>query len=122
MNLIIGRAVFKALAALLVVLSFTSTKVEAQAWVARHALTPAQFQSTFDDLFKQGYRLKSMSGYVSGGERYAALWLKEPGPAWQARMGLSAADLQKTFDDLRKQGYRMIWISGHEFGGSVRYE
>src|SRR5437016_6266108 len=122
MNSIMGRAVFKPLAAFLVLLSFAGTKAEAQAWVARHALTPAQFQSTFDDLFKQGYRLKSMSGYVSGGERYAALWVKESGPAWQARVGLSAADLQKTFDDLKKQGYRMTWISGHEFGGSVRYE
>ena len=43
MNSIMGKAVFKALAAFLVLLSFAGTKVEAQAWVARHALTPAQF-------------------------------------------------------------------------------
>jgi CubicO group peptidase (beta-lactamase class C family) len=98
-------------------------KTEAQApWQARHALTPAQYQSTFDDLAKQGYRLKCVSGYVSNGERYAALWVKTSGPAWQARNGLSAADYQKTFDDLVKQGYRLTWVSAHEAGGALRYE
>jgi CubicO group peptidase (beta-lactamase class C family) len=96
-------------------------KAEAQ-WQARHGLTPAQYQSTFDDLFKQGYRLKCVSGYMSSGERYAALWVKEAGPAWQARHGLSAADYQKTFDDLLKQGYRLTWISAHEAGPALHFE
>ena len=79
-------------------------------WSAQHGLTAAQFQSTFDNLFKQGYRLKTVSGYVTGGaERFAGLWVKQPGPAWQARVGLSAADYQKAFDDFGKQGYRLTW-------------
>ncbi|HEV3042063.1 MAG TPA: serine hydrolase [Candidatus Angelobacter sp.] len=95
---------------------------EAQ-WQARHNLTPAQFQTTFDDLFKQGYRLKCISGYVSGGsERYAGLWVKANGPAWQARNGMSAADYQKAFDDFFKQGYRLTWVSAHEVGGTTKYE
>jgi CubicO group peptidase (beta-lactamase class C family) len=106
----------------LVALATSTGKLEAQAWQARHNLTPAEFQSTFNDLFKQGYRLKQVSGYMSNGERYAALWVKESGPEWQARNGLSAADYQKTFDDFNKQGYRLTWVSAHEAGGSVRYE
>jgi len=95
----------------------------AQEWVARHAMSPAQFQATFDDLNKKGFRLKCMSGYVSGGaEQYAALWLKEGGPAWQARSSLSVTEFQKTFDDLGKQGYRLTWVSAHEANGAVRYE
>lgn len=94
---------------------------EAQ-WQARHGLTPAQYQSTFDDLAKQGYRLRCVSGYMSGGERYAALWVKEQGPAWQARHGLSSADYQKTFDDLLKQGYRLTWVSAHEAGPALHFE
>ncbi|HET6840565.1 MAG TPA: serine hydrolase [Candidatus Angelobacter sp.] len=90
---------------------------------ARFGLTPSQFQTTFNDLFKQGYRLKTMSGYVSGGsERYGALWTKTGGPAWQARFGLSGTDFQKTFDDLTKQGYRLTWISAHEVNGDQRFE
>src|SRR5262245_42469786 len=95
----------------LVVLAVFSGRVEAQAWAARHNLTPAEFQTTFNDLFKQGYRLKQMSGYVSNGERYAGLWVKEAGPEWQARNGLSGADFQKDFDDFFKQGYRLTWVS-----------
>ena len=83
-------------------------KAEAQ-WQARHGLTPAQYQAAFTDLGNQGYRLKCVSGYMSGGERYAALWVKAPGPAWQARHGMSPADYQKAFDDLAagKQRPRM---------------
>jgi CubicO group peptidase (beta-lactamase class C family) len=112
------------LAYVFVLMAFVASacRLEAQALQARHNLTPAEFQSTFNDLFKQGYRLKQMTGYVSNGERYAGLWLKESGPEWQARNGLSAADFQKNFDDFFKQGYRLTWVSGHEAGGSVRYE
>jgi hypothetical protein len=63
--------------------------------------------------------LQSVSGYVSGGERYAALFVKSSGPAWEARHGLSAADYQKTFDDLVKQGYRLTWVSAHEASGAL---
>ncbi len=116
------RHFFLLLCAVSVMFLAGSHRLEAQAWQARHNLTPAQFQSTFDDLFKQGYRLKNMTGYVSNGERFAGLWVKESGPAWQARFGLSKADYQKTFDDLVKQGYRLTWVSAHEVGGTVHYE
>src|ERR1700694_2735907 len=83
--------------AVLVLLALAGT-AQAQ-WQARHNLTPAQFQTTFNDLFQQGYRLKTVSGYVSGGsERYAGLWVKENGPAWQARNVMSATDYQKAFE------------------------
>ena len=66
-------------------------------WVARHGLAPAQYQSAFNDLVGQGYRLVTVSAYVTGGgERYAALWEKKAGPAWEARHGLSAAQYQQT--------------------------
>ena len=103
-------------------LSASACNALAQEWQARHGLSPAQYQSTFDDLARQGYRLKTVSGYVSGGsERYAALWVKESGPAWQARHGLSSADYQKTFDDLVKQGYRLTWVAGYDSGGAVKF-
>ncbi|HEX2446114.1 MAG TPA: serine hydrolase [Vicinamibacterales bacterium] len=90
--------------------------------VARHGLTPAQYQSTFNDLVGQGYRLVTVSGYVTGNtERYAALWEKKAGPAWEARHGLTAAQYQQTFDQLAAQGYRLKYVSGHAFGGQDRY-
>ena len=92
----------------LVFLCALSIRLDAEPWQARHNMTPAQFQSTFDDLFKQGYRLKQISGYESGGsERYAGLWVKDGGPAFYARTGVSAADFQKFFDEYVKQGFRL---------------
>ena len=95
---------------------------EAQ-YQARNGLSPAQYQATFNSLAAQGYRLKTVSGYVdNGAEQYAGLWQKAAGPAWQARNGLTAADYQTTFNTLTAQGYRMTWVSAHEVSGVLRYE
>jgi len=111
------------IAAMLVCILALSNRLDAEQWQARHNMTPAQFQSTFDDLFKQGYRLKQISGYESGGsERYAGLWVKDGGPAFYARTGVSAADFQKYFDDYTKQGFRLTWVSAHNVGGNTRFE
>jgi CubicO group peptidase (beta-lactamase class C family) len=89
---------------------------------ARFGLTPAQFKSTEGDFFKQGYQLKTVSGYVSGGsERYAALWVKG-GPLGPVDFGIPAADFQNRFNNFFKQGYRLTWVSAHEAGGQLFYE
>jgi len=47
------------------------------AWQARHGLTPAQYQTTFDQLVAEGYRLEVVSGYSVGGQDdIAAIWTK----------------------------------------------
>src|SRR5688572_28449811 len=57
--------------------------VNASPWQARHGLTAAQYQATFDDLLSQGYQLVQVSGYsVNNEERYAAIWELISGPAW----------------------------------------
>jgi hypothetical protein len=49
----------------------------APAWQARHGLTSAQYQATFDQLVGQGFRLELVSGYSAGGQdRFAAIWTK----------------------------------------------
>jgi len=46
-------------------------------WMARHGLTAAQYQQTFNDLGKQGFRLVHVAGYSVGSQDlYAALWQK----------------------------------------------
>jgi CubicO group peptidase (beta-lactamase class C family) len=86
---------------------------------ARHDLTSAQYQATFNDLTRQGYRLARVSGYaVQGQSRYAAIWLQTGGAPWQARHDLDNSAYQTTFDDLRLQGYRPLQVSG--FGRSGR--
>ncbi|MEH1924768.1 MAG: hypothetical protein V7L07_27410 [Nostoc sp.] len=92
------------------------------AWEARHGLTSAQYQATFDKLVGQGYRLVDVSGYgVNGQDRYAAIWVKSGGPAWQARHGLTSAQYQATFDKLVGEGYRLVHVSGYSVNGKDRY-
>jgi CubicO group peptidase (beta-lactamase class C family) len=49
----------------------------APAWQARHGMTPAQYQTTFDQLVGQGYRLELVNGCSVGGQdSIAAIWTK----------------------------------------------
>ena len=46
-------------------------------WQARHGLTAADYQATFDQLVAQGYRLGLVSGYsLASQDRFAAIWTK----------------------------------------------
>ena len=116
---------FSPLRAFLVLLLWAalSGTARAEPWRAFHNQTPAQYQASFNEMSGQGYRLRTISGYVSGGsERYASLWVKTPGPQWVGRHGMTAADYQLAFNDFARQGYRLAWVSAHEIGGAARFE
>lgn len=115
------RARLAANALALVGLSMLALPAAAADWVARHGLNSAQYQSAFDDFSSKGYRLKSISGYDSGGARYAALWSKNPGPAQAARHGLNPQQYQAAFDDYSKKGYRLSYINGYTVGNQPFY-
>jgi hypothetical protein len=84
------------------------------AWVARHGLTSAQYQETFDRLAREGYRLVDVSGYnVDGEDRYAAIWEQGQGPAFVARHGLLSDAYQEEFTNLARDGYRLTRVSGY---------
>lgn len=100
---------------------FAALPASAAEWAARHGLTGAQYQKAFDDYGKKGFRLVSVSGYDSGGARYAALWRKQSGGAWAARHGLTPQQYQSAFDDLGKQGYRLAFVNGYAVGGKPYY-
>jgi hypothetical protein len=92
------------------------------AFQARHNLTAAQFQQTFDQLVGQGFRLRAISGYAVGGEpRFAAIWEQDGGPAFQARHNLTAAQYQQTFSQLVGQGFRLKHVDGYTVGGVARF-
>jgi hypothetical protein len=80
-------------------------------WAARHNLTAAGYQSEFDTLSAQGYRLINVTSYLDGGVRYAAVWRKETGSALVAYHGLNAQDHQTRFNSLTSQGYHPVNIS-----------
>lgn len=85
----------------------------AQPWIAKHGLTAAQYQQAFNDLSKQGYYPKMVTGYsLNNQANYAALWQKTSLPPSEFHHGLTAAQYQSTFDDLNKKGYRLVYVQG----------
>ncbi|KAN0082167.1 Beta-lactamase/transpeptidase-like protein [Elaphomyces granulatus] len=85
-------------------------------WVARHGMSPSDYQDAFDTYVGQGYRLRHVSGYAVGNEaRYAAIWEKtNDGIAWVARHGMTSSDYQNAFDGYVSQGYRLVVVNGYQ--------
>ena len=88
------------------------------AWQARHGLTAADYQNTFNQLTSQGYHPVLVNGYATAaGPRFACIFQQGPTGAWVARHGLTAAQYQTAFNDYLAQGYTLEWVSGY-FDGS----
>lgn len=98
-------------------------KTSGPVWTAKHGLTAAQYQTTFNELTKQGYRPSQVSGYPSGNQaKYACIFIKENNaPAWTSKHGMTAAQYQAEFNKWTKQGYRLSDISGYTVGGTDYY-
>jgi hypothetical protein len=92
-------------------------------WIARHGLTPEQYQQAFNDYVgNHGMQLIDVSGYGTAEPLYAALWVKAAAPpAWQARHGLTAADYQATFNQLTAEGYRPMLVNGYATAAGPRF-
>lgn len=92
------------------------------AWQARHGLTAAQYQTTFDQLTAQGYHPVLVNGYATtGGPRFACIFQQGPTGAWVARHGLTSAQYQAAFDQFTSQGYALDWVSGYFDGTQDLY-
>ncbi|MEM1206755.1 MAG: hypothetical protein AAGN66_26205, partial [Acidobacteriota bacterium] len=75
------------------------------AWVARHGMTPAEYQAELNAQGAAGYRLVQISGYaVAGQPYYAAIWEQSSGPPWVARHGMTGSEFQQQFDQWTDRG------------------
>jgi CubicO group peptidase (beta-lactamase class C family) len=92
------------------------------AYVARHGMTSAEYQSEFNKYVGQGYRLVHVSGYaVNNSDRYAAIWVQKAGPPWVAKHGMTSAQYQTEFNNWTSQGYRLVRVSGYGVGNQDLY-
>lgn len=92
------------------------------ATVARHGLTGAEYQKAFDDLGKQGYRVKLVSGYRAGNQdNYAAIWEKTSGLPMSARHGVPLKFYQNVFDNHVYQSYRPRYINSFTSGAGTAF-
>jgi len=91
-------------------------------WQARHGMTSDEFQTTFDNLTSQGYRLNYVSGYtIDNIPAFAAIWEQKPSPAWAAFGGLTSDQYQATFDQYVSQGFRPVLVNGYTVNGVDNY-
>ncbi len=92
-------------------------------YVARHNLTPAQYQNEVNTLKAQGYRPVQVSGFPSGADaKYAAIFFKEASaPASVPKHGMTAAVYQAEFNKWTGLGYQLTDISGYTVGGIDYY-
>ena len=81
-------------------------------FVAYHDVTSSEHQLRFNDLRSNKYRLISISIFGDPRDaRYAAAWLREPGPPWQAAHGLSAAELHAFLNRWTAKGYYPVLVA-----------
>jgi hypothetical protein len=97
-------------------------KSNGPAWQARHGLSSAQYQQTFNELVGQGYRPVDVSGYSVGGQAtYAAIFEKRSAPQFAAVHGLSNARYQQEFNRLTGAGFKPVHVAGYTVGGQDQY-
>lgn len=91
-------------------------------WVARHALSSAEYQDEFDKWTGQGLRLRCVSGYLNGAAtEFAAMWDDLGGPSQSAIHDATAAQVASTDTTLGQSNFNPVWISVYPVGGSLRY-
>ena len=116
-KLIITRAVF----ASFLLVAFVQYAI-CQNYAAKHAMSPASYQTEYDNMKSKGLRLVSVTGYTKdGNELYAAIWNKKTGPAMATLHGMSSESYQTNVEDYKKQGYRLASVSGYAVNGSAKF-
>ena len=82
------------------------------ATVAYANMSSSTFQSRFDSLKQQGYRLIDIDNYLVGSAVvYAGVWSKQSGPGQAVYHGASQATHNSNFQTLTAQGFRPQVVS-----------
>lgn len=96
-------------------------KKSGPAYIARHGLSAADYQKTFDSYTKRGYRLVLVDGAGGIKPTYSCIFEKKSGSSYVARHGITPAAYQKLVTEKAKQGFRVSYVSGYGSGKAMRY-
>lgn len=102
--------------------SIFSLHSNSNAWVARHGITSARFQTVFNGLTSDGYSLEYISVGSQDGEEplFSCIFVNIPGRIFQAYHDI--IDVQAKIDQWETLGYMPTVIDGYKAAGStVRY-
>jgi len=86
---------------------FSSTTQPIPEFVAYYDVSGSQHQQRFNDLYGRGFRIISLTVYGDRGQpRYAAVWVRRPGPRWAAVHGIDASGFQEAFNTWARRGFK----------------
>lgn len=84
--------------------------------------TAAEYQATFKELTKKGFRPVYLTGYPVGKSyRLASIYVADRAKAWTAFHDLTDKQYQKTLDDWTAKDYRPISITAYPTGQGPRF-
>lgn len=90
--------------------------------IARHDLSSASYQKTFDNLKDDGYRIAHVNAHEAGGKTYfAGIWVNEAGYDPEGRHNKSSSDFKDNCDQFAKDDYRLTCISGYREASEDKY-
>ncbi|WP_373518926.1 hypothetical protein [Pricia sp.] len=88
------------------------------AWKTRHGMSGNGYQKRFDTFKEAGYRLTLVDSCISQGKvRYAAIWIKSPGPSIHAYHDAPENWHRDKFKELTKKGWVPVNVSCVSIGG-----
>ena len=86
----------------------------AQEAMVRHRLSFDQFQRTYEEAERDGFRLIEVSGYSILNEPfYAAIWERRQGWPVQVHHRMTAVEFQRQVEELARDGFRPVQISAY---------
>ncbi|MBD2164908.1 serine hydrolase [Calothrix membranacea FACHB-236] len=99
------------------------TKTAIGNFEARSFLTPAEYQTKFDDNSTNGRYLHYLNTYVHEGKlRFSAIWASLPKVSgFKANHGLTDSKFQSIWEDMLSAGLSTQAIAGYEDAGNVRF-
>ncbi|MDP1632556.1 MAG: hypothetical protein Q8L66_14165 [Caulobacter sp.] len=97
-------------------------KVRGPAFEARHNMTSAQYQKTFNDLVARGYQPRQLSGFNVGGQSlFAAIFEADRATPFSAMHDLNSRGYQAAFNQMNAKGYVLRQVSGYAGGPAPRF-
>ncbi|HEV7667631.1 MAG TPA: serine hydrolase [Thermoanaerobaculia bacterium] len=93
-------------------------------WTSKRGLTAAAYQTLWDQLIGQGYRVLDLDAHVVSGQAlYDAIWIKEQGgsKAFKSHRILTLAQLDAKIAEYGGQRFRPIRINGYRVGNQSFY-
>lgn len=88
-----------------------------------YGYTYEDYRSTYDELWKEGWRIFLLEPYVLNGQvLYTAVWRKQTSPSPELQVyGYSYEDYRESYDELWPEGWRLFLLKPYVFNGEVLY-